>query len=169
MAPMRGCKTVAAFHEPRVGAPASGTAWLGMARSIRPCRRPALRFRGAKRFSRSENSQLDPLPSSDVGRGNPITPIIGALAWVTKRDEVFPLSFTRGEDQGETSPIHISRFEPPNRSRRREEADDIGFQQSPPPHVVGYQVEIRGEGLVRLPCVLLTKWQWGWSEGEREI
>ena len=51
--------------------------------------------------SSKNTPHLDPLPSSDEGRGNPITPISGALAWVTKRDEVFPLPFTRGEDQGE--------------------------------------------------------------------
>ena len=44
---------------------------------------------------------LDPLPSSDVGRGNPITPIRRTSSWVTDRDRAFPLPFTRGEDQGE--------------------------------------------------------------------
>ena len=44
---------------------------------------------------------LDPLPSSDEGRGNQLTPFGHASAWVTERDQVFPLPFTRGEDQGE--------------------------------------------------------------------
>ena len=44
---------------------------------------------------------LDPLPSSDEGRGNPITPFSHASAFSIERDQVFPLPFTRGEDQGE--------------------------------------------------------------------
>ena len=66
-----------------------------------PCRRPALRFRGAKRVRRTGHSHLDPLPSSDEARGNPISPVSRASAWVTERYGVFPLPFTRGEDQGE--------------------------------------------------------------------
>ena len=33
------------------------------------------------------------------------------------------------------------------------------FQKSPPPHVGGYEREVRGEGLIRRPFDSLTKWQ----------
>ena len=44
---------------------------------------------------------LDPLPSSNDGRGNPITPVSRTRSWFTEGDRMFPLPFTRGEDQGE--------------------------------------------------------------------
>ena len=88
-------------HEPHVGTPASGTAWRGIAHSKWPCRRPALRFRGAKRVRRTENSHLDPLPSPDEGRGNPAVSVQRTPVSVCERDAPFPLPFRRGEDQGE--------------------------------------------------------------------
>ncbi|MCW5555254.1 MAG: hypothetical protein KIS67_24220 [Verrucomicrobiae bacterium] len=50
------------------------------------------------------------------------------------------------ELQGKISPDPNSRFEPPNRSRRREEADSPEVQRCPPPHVGGYERRVRGEG-----------------------
>ena len=60
-----------------------------------------LAVQGFKARIVSENSHLDPLPSSDVGRGNPKTTVSRTSAWVTERDRIFPLPFARGEDQGE--------------------------------------------------------------------
>ena len=44
---------------------------------------------------------LDPLPSSDEGRGNPAVSVQRAPVSVGERDAPFPLPFRRGEDQGE--------------------------------------------------------------------
>src|SRR6266513_1078803 len=49
----------------------------------------------------SGKSHLDPLPSSDEGRGNAIASLRRSSAWVSERGRIFPLSFRRGEDQGE--------------------------------------------------------------------
>ena len=51
---------------------------------------------GVQRANFSGNSHLDPLPSSDEGRGNPLTRISGISAWLTDRDRVF-LSPSHGE------------------------------------------------------------------------
>ena len=56
-------------------------------------------FQARKMFS--ENSHLDPLPSSDEGRGNPAASIERKPVSVGERDAPFPLPFRRGEDQGE--------------------------------------------------------------------
>ena len=56
-----------------------------------------------------------------------------------------------GEGWGENSPNQSSRFEPLNRSRRREEAERVVNQKSPPRHLGGYQREVHGEG----ECILL--------------
>ena len=48
-------------------------------------------------------AHLDPLPSSDEGRGKPTAPDGIVLSWLTeipKRERAFPLPFGRGEDQG---------------------------------------------------------------------
>ena len=44
---------------------------------------------------------LDPLPSSDEGRGNPAVPVKRNPVCVCERSARFPLPFGRGEDQGE--------------------------------------------------------------------
>ena len=49
----------------------------------------------------SENSHLDPLPSSDEGRGNTAASVQRTEISVCERDARFPLPFGRGEDQGE--------------------------------------------------------------------
>ena len=41
------------------------------------------------------------LPSSDEGRGSPLAPVSRTRAWVTEGARIFPLPFTRGEDQCE--------------------------------------------------------------------
>ena len=49
---------------------------------------------------------LDPLPSSDEGRGNPaasVQPTPVSVCEVCERDALFPLPFGRGEDQSENS------------------------------------------------------------------
>ena len=51
-----------------------------------------------------------------------------------------------GEGWGENSPNCSSRIEPMNRSRRREEAERVVIQKSPPRHLDGYQREVHGEG-----------------------
>ena len=51
--------------------------------------------------TRPNAPHLDPLPSSDEGRGNPIAAVSRARVWFTEGDRIFPLPFTRGEDQGE--------------------------------------------------------------------
>ena len=47
---------------------------------------------------------LDPLPSSDEGRGNPAASVRRTPVSVCERDAPFPLPFGRGEDQGENPP-----------------------------------------------------------------
>ncbi|MCW5555886.1 MAG: RNA 2',3'-cyclic phosphodiesterase [Verrucomicrobiae bacterium] len=49
-------------------------------------------------------------------------------------------------EREETLPNPDSRFEPPNRSRRREDFPEL--QRCPPPHVGGYEHRARGEGKV---------------------
>src|SRR5947208_16021379 len=44
---------------------------------------------------------LDPLPSSDEGRGNPASSVKHTLVCVSERSARFPLPLGRGEDQGE--------------------------------------------------------------------
>src|SRR6266568_3428625 len=44
---------------------------------------------------------LDPLPSSDEGRGNPAVSVKRTPLCVCERSARFPLPFGRGEDQGE--------------------------------------------------------------------
>src|SRR6266852_3389116 len=44
---------------------------------------------------------LDPLPSSDEGRGNPAVSVKRTPVCVCERSARFPLPFGRGEDQGE--------------------------------------------------------------------
>ena len=44
---------------------------------------------------------LDPLPSSDEGRGNPVAFVVRTPISVCECDAPFPLPFRRGEDQGE--------------------------------------------------------------------
>src|SRR5438093_4023938 len=44
---------------------------------------------------------LDPLPSSDEGRGNPAVSVKRTPICVRERSARFPLPFRRGEDQGE--------------------------------------------------------------------
>ena len=59
----------------------------------------------------SGSSHLDPLPSSDEGRGNPIVPVRRTSAWVTERSDLSsPLQ--KGRDQGENSPIQIAQCAP---------------------------------------------------------
>ncbi|MCW5556202.1 MAG: hypothetical protein KIS67_29140, partial [Verrucomicrobiae bacterium] len=69
----------------------------------------------------------------------------------TDGDSASTESSRRGErlspsPAGEISPNPDSRFEPPNRNRRREEADSSELQRCPPPHVGGYKRRDRGEG-----------------------
>ena len=93
---------------------------------------------------------LDPLPSSDEGRGNPIAPASRAPAWVAKRDLIFPLSFTRGEHQGEgliRRPFDAPAK--PRRSRRREEADS-----SKPKEIRLPMSPERGQPCPRVSCAL---------------
>src|SRR5437763_1920277 len=49
----------------------------------------------------SGSSHLDPLPSSDEGRGNPAVCVNRIPVCVCERSARFPLPFGRGEDQGE--------------------------------------------------------------------
>src|SRR5258706_16271128 len=53
---------------------------------------------------------LDPLPSSDEGRGNPAVSVKRTPVCVCERSARFPLPFGRGEDQGEglLSPTFVS-------------------------------------------------------------
>src|SRR5437867_6825437 len=44
---------------------------------------------------------LDPLPSSDEGRGNPAVSVKRTPVCVCERSARFPLPFGRGEDKGE--------------------------------------------------------------------
>ena len=49
----------------------------------------------------SNTPHLDPLPSSDEGRGNSVAVVKPTSIWATERGRIFPLPFRRGEDQGE--------------------------------------------------------------------
>ena len=51
--------------------------------------------------TRPNTPHLDPLPSSDEGRGNPIAPVSRIRSWFTEGDRILPFPFTRGEDQDE--------------------------------------------------------------------
>src|SRR6185436_7553761 len=60
----------------------------------------------------SNTPRLDPLPSSDEGRGNAIGSVRRSSACGTERGRIFPHPFRRGEDQGENSPIQIAQSAP---------------------------------------------------------
>src|SRR6266446_6763471 len=62
--------------------------------------------KGAPPFSKAmkylqNTPHLDPLPSSDEGRGNPAVSVKRTPICVRERSARFPLPFRRGEDQGE--------------------------------------------------------------------
>ena len=93
---------------------------------------------------------LDPLPSSDEGRGNPIAPINRARAWATEGDRIFPLPCV----------FALSPHKPPLTNQGEE---GLGGEGQTAPG------EDQGEGLVRRLFVSLTNWQWGRGDGKREF